>query len=330
MPTPDPFHPSRGLRLLIAVVLMGGALIGPSWAQSVAAPPAQPAKFLGNIVARALPGDFDRYWDQVTPENAGKWGSVAATPQTDGWQWSTLDQAYRYALDHRFPFKEHNLIWGQQQPPWMESLDPAQQRQAVAKWIRLGGARYPQTALVDVVNEPLHHPPRYREALGGKGATGWDWVIWAFQQARQAFPRAQLLLNDYNVLKDARTAQRYRQLIDLLQARGLIDGIGCEAHFLENVPGAKIRSNLKLLAATGLPIYISEYDVNAADDATQLKIYQEQFPIFWTDPAVHGITLWGYRQGHIWRKNAYLIGADGRERPAFTWLRHYIATQARP
>jgi hypothetical protein len=33
-------------------------------------------KFLGNIIASSVPTNFNDYWNQVTPENAGKWGSV--------------------------------------------------------------------------------------------------------------------------------------------------------------------------------------------------------------------------------------------------------------
>ena len=93
---------------------------------------------------------------------------------------------------------------------------------------------------------------------------------------------------------------------------------------MEKVSPETIASNLKLLAATGLPIYISEYDVNEASDAKQLAIYEEQFPIFWNDPAVKGITLWGYIQGIIWRQNAYLVRTDGTERPALEWMQQYV------
>ncbi|HYC85017.1 MAG TPA: T9SS type A sorting domain-containing protein, partial [Chryseosolibacter sp.] len=49
------------------------------------------------------------------------------------------------------------------------------------------------------------------------------------------------------------------------------------------------------------------------------------FPILWLHHGVHGITLWGYRQGEIWRTNAYLIRSNGTERPALSWLKTYLA-----
>ncbi len=65
------------------------------------------------------------------------------------------------------------------------------------------GQRYPEIDMIDVVNEPLngHNPPdggsgraNYKNALGGNGATGWDWVIRAFTLARQYLPNAKLII----------------------------------------------------------------------------------------------------------------------------------------
>ena len=53
-------------------------------------------------------------------------------------------------------------------------------------------ARYPDLKYVEVLNEPLNAPPPYREALGGAGTTGFDWVIKSFELARKHFPKAKL------------------------------------------------------------------------------------------------------------------------------------------
>ncbi len=194
----------------------------------------------------------------------------------------------------------------------------------VETWISEAGTRCPDAAFVDVVNEPIQKPPVYKNAIGGNGKTGWDWVVWSYQKARSAFPHLKLLINDYNILRSRVNTEKYIHIIDILKKRHLVDGIGCQGHFMEKVSPETIASNLKLLAATGLPIYISEYDVNEASDAKQLAIYEEQFPIFWNDPAVKGITLWGYIQGIIWRQNAYLVRTDGTERPALEWMQQYV------
>ncbi|MGD2034301.1 MAG: T9SS type A sorting domain-containing protein, partial [Bacteroidales bacterium] len=86
-----------------------------------------------------------------------------------------------------------------------------------------------------------------------------------------------------------------------------------------------ITRNLDSLAATGLPVYITEMDIDGLSDEIQLKEYQRLFPVFWEHTGVQGITLWGFRIG-LWRtaQGAYLIGSEGEERPALVWLKAYI------
>ncbi len=155
------------------------------------------------------------YFNQVTPGNAGKWGSVEAT--RDQMNWSELDTAYQFAKQNGLPFKLHTLIWGQQQPTWLASLTPAQQLAEIEQWISLAAQRYPDVQLVDVVNEPLHAVPAYSAALGGAGATGFDWVIKSFELARKYFPKSELLLNDYNVEALDSAATDYLAIINLAQ-----------------------------------------------------------------------------------------------------------------
>jgi endo-1,4-beta-xylanase len=80
------------------------------------------------------------------------------------------------------------------------------------------------------------------------------------------------------------------------------------------------------LSSGGLPIYIFEFDLDCVDDDAQPERYAAVFPILWNNLAVAGITLWGYQQGHTWRPHTYLLRTDGRERPALTWLKQYVAT----
>jgi GH35 family endo-1,4-beta-xylanase len=276
-------------------------------------------KFLGTATDGAadfahLVGNFD----QLTPGNAGKWGSVEAVRgQMD---WTGLDLAYAFAKQNGLRFKMHNLIWGQQQPAWLASLGVDEQRQEIEEWFAAVAERYPDLEMIDVVNEPLHAPPAYKEALGGDGATGWDWVLTSFELARKHFPNAQLLLNDYNILVLPQATSDYVALVNLLKDRGLIDGVGEQAHFLERAELPVLQQDLDALAATGLPIYISELDVNFADDARQARRVSELFTMFWSNPSVVGITHWGHLQGRMWRTDAYLVRTDGTNRPAMDWI----------
>ncbi|WP_445667940.1 endo-1,4-beta-xylanase [Paenibacillus sp. FSL H7-0756] len=282
------------------------------------------SKFLGNIIAGSAPSNFTTYWNQVTPENGTKWGSIEGN--RNQMNWGNADMIYNYAISKNIPFKFHTLVWGNQEPNWVAGLSAAEQKAEVSSWITQAGQRYSaKTAFVDVVNEPLHAKPSYRNAIGGDGSTGWDWVIWSFQQARAAFPNAKLHLNDYGIIGDPSAADKYVNIINILKSRGLIDGIGIQCHYfnMDNVSVSTMNTVLNKLAATGLPIYVSELDITG-DDNTQLARYQQKFPVLWNHPSVKGVTLWGYIQNQTWATNTHLVNSNGTERPALKWLKQYL------
>jgi endo-1,4-beta-xylanase len=326
-------------KVIIIVLLLCLAGIGSKY--SYAQPLAEgKSKFLGNAIGNTFHSNYDDYWNQVSPGNAGKWGSVEYTQ--DSYNWTQLDNIYNYAISNDFIYKHHTLIWGSQQPGWITSLDSASQRAQIEEWIQLVGARYPDMDFVDVVNEPFNAPPPYLDALGGTGTTGWDWIVTSFQLARQYLsPGVKLVLNEYNVLHSNAVTDNYLQLIDTLKVRGLIDAIGIQGHYFEfkssegSSPSyeysiATIKYNLNRLTATGLPVYITEFDINEANDNTQLENYKIYFPIFWENPGVKGMTLWGYVLYDMWKPNAYLVDDRRVERPAMEWLRAYLKTPISP
>lgn len=300
-------------------------------------------KFLGNIWAPTQLENFGNYWNQVTPENASKWGSVEGT--RGEYNWGGLDASYELAKENDWPFRFHVLIWGGQQPAWMNNLSAEEQLEAIEAWFNAVNERYPDIDYLEVVNEPLHQRPDgvtgeadYWEALGGPGETGWDWVITSFQMARDIFPETtKLMINDYGILGSVQNANRYVEIIDLLLERELIDGIGVQGHaFSTRGSAAGIVNVLDILAATGLPIQVTEMDIDgnptrspniteATSDANQLEDMQRIFPAVWEHPAVEGVTFWGWRPG-LWRQDqeAYLVRANGEERPALKWLIEYM------
>ncbi|KRG68498.1 endo-1,4-beta-xylanase [Pseudoxanthomonas dokdonensis] len=291
-------------------------------------------KFLGSAYSPLQAQDFERYWNKVTPENAGKWGSVEAV--RDKMEWGGLDMAYRFARSHGYPFHMHVMVWGNQQPEWIKTLPPAEQREEIEEWFAAVAKRYPDLDFVEVVNEPLNDPPskddegggNYLEALGGAGASGWDWILESFRLARKHFPRAKLLINDYHIIDKPDNARRYRHIVDLLRKEKLLDGVGFQAHafsLTDDVPTQVLRDNLELLAGAGLPLYVTELDIDGPGDAAQLRTMQRVFPLLWEHPAVRGVTVWGFQFGG-WRteQGAYLVNPDGSDRPALTWLRDYL------
>jgi endo-1,4-beta-xylanase len=265
------------------------------------------------------------FWDQVSPENAGKWGSIEGT--RDSMNWRGLDAIHDYAKQNNIPFKQHNFIWGSQQPGWMGGLSQADQKAEVEEWIRLFCERYPDTQLIDVVNEPPPHTtPSYTAALGGAGSSGYDWIAQAFKWAHQYCPNAILILNDYNNIEYANDNNHTIDIVNRIKNAGApINAVGAQAHACGNLSASTVKMYIdKIATQTGLPVYITEYDLNIADDNQQKNVMQSQFTMFWNNPNVKGITIWGYIVGSTWVSNSGLMTSSGTMRPAMTWLMDFL------
>jgi endo-1,4-beta-xylanase len=285
-------------------------------------------KFVGNIsTGGAIRSDFATYWDEFTPENEGKWGSVEPTQGT--FDWTALDTEYQYTQSHGIVFKQHNFVWGSQQPGWVAGLSSSAATAAVQSWMTTFCKRYPNVKLIDVVNEPPPHTtPPYASLIGGAGSSGYDWIVNAFKWARDACPNATLILNDYNNIEYQSQHDSFVSIVKAIKAAGApIDAVGAQAHAAYSMSTSTVQSLLDSLASqTGLPVYITEYDIDLADDDQQSQVMQSQFTMFWDDPNVKGITLWGYIEGATWETNTGLMTSSGAMRPAMTWLVNFLKT----
>jgi GH35 family endo-1,4-beta-xylanase len=309
-------------------------------------------KFLGSVNLFADPM-FTQFFNQVTPENAGKWGSAAGLTRIAPMRWANLDAIYDFADANGFPLNFHVLVWGNQQPTWMASLPPDEQLAEIDEWFAAVAARYPDIDSIQVVNEPLHDPPDcehpmnqgdacpssgdYLQALGGHNdtdGTGWDWVLNAFRLAREHFgPDAKLMINDYSITSSTAATTEYLEIIEILQSEDLIDAIGVQGHAFSTTGDMAVHeANLDRLAATGLPIQVTELDIDGLaaggvpGDEVQLADYRRIFPTFWEHPGVEGITLWGWREPNHWRnaENAPIVLSTGELKPAAHWLLAYV------
>ena len=297
-------------------------------------------KYLANIFQqRVNPSSFSDYWNGLTSENACKWGSIE--PIRGVYNWGGADSAYNYAISHHMLFRYHAGLWASQYPTWLLKLSTEEAKAAVVNHLKLIAKRYPLADQMDVLNEQLgsHQKDnqKFRELFGGPGTKEKDfgWQIWLFEQARLILPNTKLVLNDYGLEGDRKAINSQLELFKVLRDRGLVDGFGTQAHcFNVDKPSADtLVAHLDLMATAGLPIYVTELDMNGGirgnnvNDSLQLISYKKSFPAFWEHPVVAGITLWGYVEGTTWITGTGIVAKDGTENPSMIWLKEYIKSR---
>ena len=316
----------------IFLMLAAGLFVLPAAAQLSS----NPDKFLGNITTwgnveagGGIP-EFYTLWNQITCENESKWSSVEGNRGVYNWG---CDQAFNYAKSHNFTYKFHALVWGAQYPGWLDSLTPKERYAAYINWYDQVKAKYNTLPMIDVVNEAVgtHQAgnPMIKESFGGGGKTGYDWLIRAFDMAAQRWPDAILIYNDYNTFQW--NTNEYIELVRTLRDAGApVDAYGCQSHDLTDCSLSKFtQSEKQIQDALLMPMYSTEYDIGTSNDNLQLQRYKEQIPLMWEKPYCAGITLWGYVYGKTWTTDGNSgIYRDGKERPAMTWLKEYMASDA--
>ena len=294
-----------------------------------------PYKFLGNITTGGsveAGGGVPSYytlWNQITCENESKWSSVEGS--RGNFNWNGSDNAFNYAKSHNFTYKFHALVWGAQYPGWLENLSPKERFAAYVNWFDHAKEKYNTLPMIDVVNEAvgMHQKgnPMVKESLGGGGKTGYDWLIKAFDMAYERWPDAILIYNDYNSIQY--DIDPYIDLVRTLRDAGApIDAYGNQSHAVANMNSTSLSNALnKQQDALQMPMFITELDIDIADDAQQKAQYQQVLPVMWEAPYCAGVTLWGYILGRTWVDNSGLY-RNGVERPAMTWIKEYMATDA--
>lgn len=190
--------------------------------------------------------------------------------------------------------------------------------------------------MIDVVNEAIrtgnnkYHSnfpeTKIIEALGGDNNNSYAFVTTAFKMARERWPNAILIYNDYNTFRWQ--INEGIDLVNKIKAAGApVDAYGQQGHDLTDMNVNDFKAALKkIYDQTKLPLLISEYDIGTDDDALQRQRYSEQIPEFMNAPYVAGITLWGYIYGSTWTTNGNSgIIKNGNDRPAMTWLKDYLS-----
>jgi endo-1,4-beta-xylanase len=194
----------------------------------------------------------------------------------------------------------------------------------------------------DVVNECVSDggPDILRNSLW-RQIIGPDFIAKAFQYAHEADPHAILRLNDYG-LENPGKRQKFITLVKQLQAEKVpISAIGTQTHVSVSWPSPEEEDReLTDLETLGLPIHITELDVNGAEAGQQntgadiannaattqgglvsdadkrlADQYANLFNVFLKHKEVKVVTFWDVNDAVSWRSDGRPLLFDGSDQP---------------
>jgi endo-1,4-beta-xylanase len=315
-------------------------------------------------------------FNQIVNENDLKWVLVQPNPGPEGYNWEPADAFVQFGLDNDMYICGHTLVWHSQVPNWLFQADPyaKPEQNAQAQQGPWGGMRGPveplatREQLLERLRDHIHAVVgRYKgkvkvwdvvnEALADGGndvlrQTYWtriigdDFIVKAFEYAHEADPDAILRYNDYSLENPAKR-ERLKKLVKMIRDAGVpIHAIGTQTHLNADITFETMDETFTDLATLGLPIHITELDVNVAmggrrstsanlednaaltsgglvseADQQLADAYENLFrAILKHKENVTMVTFWGINDDVSWRRNGSPLlfdAQDQKKQPAY-------------
>ena len=247
-----------------------------------------------------------------------------------GWAWdqkmkmNTL-KAFWWLEENGFRQRGHNLVW----PGWkfnprmtrmMAEKDPGVFRNyLMAQFYERMAVTEGKVIAWDVVNELMHEKDFFRYLPENESVVEW------FRLAHELDPDAQLFINEYGMLNGAQSPQNIREYlakIDTLCSMGApVQAIGIQGHVgAQPRSPQQVLSDLDMFIDAGLPVQITEFDVDTEDEQLQADYTRDFLIAAYSHPVVTGVNLWGFWEGHQWKPAAAMFRKDWSEKPnAVVW-----------
>ena len=261
-------------------------------------------------------------------------GTIENGLKAGGWAWEEKRKAntlrsFEWLDKNGFRQRGHTLVW----PAW--KFNPFTTKEIAltdtALFNRFIKAQfyermaYTKHRVVawDVVNELMHEKEFF--AYLSKDIT----VEW-YKLARQLDPEAQLFINDYAMLNCVQSPQNIRQYIDtiqMLRKKGApIGGIGVQGHIGRQPRNPEqVLTDLDLFTPVGLPVQITEFDINTPDEELQADYTRDFLIAVYSHPSVTGVILWGFWEAHHWKPDAAMFRKDWTPKPNAAVWREWVA-----
>lgn len=280
------------------------------------------------------------HFNSITPENVTKWELIH--PEKGEYDFEAADRFVEFGEENGMFMVGHTLVWHSQTPDWVfedEDGDPRSRDELLEimrEHIHTVVGRYAgRIHAWDVVNEALNEDGSLRESPWYE-IIGEDYLIKAFEYAREADPDAELYYNDYS-LEDPEKLEGAIRLVEYLQENDApITGIGTQGHYLMDWPSIEdVEKTITDLAALGIDVMVTEMDIDVlppafeyqgadiamrADLEDDLNPYPDKLPDYMQEElaerykeifevflkhrdVITRVTFWGVTDGDSWKNN---------------------------
>jgi endo-1,4-beta-xylanase len=249
------------------------------------------------------------------------------------------EEIVRWCNAHGVAMKGHPLAWNYVDPRWLADCTPEEAMRLQLERIGRCAKRFQgQIEIWDVVNEATAYDreelkrraPKLTAAIARMGIG--DYVRTAFKTARQANPRAMLVINDYRTGPDY-ADKVISQLVDEA-GKPLYDVIGIQSHMHGGYWGAARAWDVcERFAKFGKPLHFTETTVVSGPkkgsawtttpegEQDQAKRVSEFYTVLFSHPAVEAVTWWDFTDQNAWQQApAGLIRDDMSPKPAYEQL----------
>lgn len=253
----------------------------------------------------------------AVPEDDLKWNAWYGAYGPSFTRERTLS-TLQWLKERDFYIRGHCLVWHgwAHLQPWGASLanDVPELRQRILEHIdTLAEFTRDYVNEWDVVNEPVN-VNEVLTVLGEETLAAW------FFRARAVCPEScRLFINEYNIVEpfSYKTRDAYEAIVRrLVEVHAPLEGIGFQSHFHD--PPASPVEALQVFdrfARFGLPIVVTEFDVNTKDEDRQAQFTRDFLTAAFSHPACTGFVFWGFWEGAHWRPDGALFRKDWSEKP---------------
>lgn len=251
---------------------------------------------------------LENLFNFVVFENDMKW------PQWAGERGFTTQKSVFDAIDwlesKNMLIKGHTMVWGSRHltattlHPFLGSDHDKAQQIILNHIADIGTATRESLAYMDVLNEPIAHT-EILKLLGQDRVAEW------FKAADRAMPDTRLVVNDFDIVGNGgseKQQDRFADFIqDMLNRDAPIDVLGFQSHFWSPrvTPPEKLYRIIVRFAELGLPLMVSEFDMNIQDENLQADYTRDFLKVWFSHPATEAYIMWGF-----WAK-AHWMGERG-------------------